>query len=127
MSVSKLMMCNRFEKRLFQIYMLLVYDELTFAYQTLIYFSGSIRMTTWAVLQEMQLLTLTETLVRRRQNHRLYITLALIILYLEDSIHNLKLRSYLQISRNLQVVGYEEDLSGRQMLIDRVRTRSSLT
>ncbi|KAG2316276.1 hypothetical protein Bca52824_019398 [Brassica carinata] len=26
-----------------------------------------------------------------------------------------------------QVVGYEEDLSGRQMLIDRVRTRSSLT
>ncbi|GFY96550.1 transcription coactivator [Actinidia rufa] len=26
-----------------------------------------------------------------------------------------------------QVVGYEEDLSGRQMIIDRVRTRSSLT
>ncbi|KAL1214562.1 BRCT domain-containing protein [Cardamine amara subsp. amara] len=26
-----------------------------------------------------------------------------------------------------QVVGYEEDISGRQMLIDRVRTRSSLT
>ncbi|XP_062097830.1 uncharacterized protein LOC133803732 isoform X2 [Humulus lupulus] len=26
-----------------------------------------------------------------------------------------------------QVVGYEEDLSGRQMLIDRVRTRSSMT
>ncbi|CAH8354700.1 unnamed protein product [Eruca vesicaria subsp. sativa] len=26
-----------------------------------------------------------------------------------------------------QVIGYEEDLSGRQMLIDRVRTRSSLT
>lgn len=26
-----------------------------------------------------------------------------------------------------QVVGYEEDLSGRQMIIDRVRTRSSMT
>lgn len=25
-----------------------------------------------------------------------------------------------------QVVGYEEDLTGRQMLIDRVRTRSSM-
>nr|VDD23454.1 unnamed protein product [Brassica oleracea] len=28
---------------------------------------------------------------------------------------------------NLRVVGYEENLSGRQMLIVRVRTRSSLT
>ncbi|CAN6845578.1 unnamed protein product [Brassica oleracea] len=30
-------------------------------------------------------------------------------------------------SENLRVVGYEENLSGRQMLIVRVRTRSSLT
>lgn len=29
------------------------------------------------------------------------------------------------LNSHLQVVGYEEDLSGRQMLIDRVRTRSS--
>ncbi|KAG6735241.1 hypothetical protein POTOM_062217 [Populus tomentosa] len=35
--------------------------------------------------------------------------------------------SFSETQTDSQVVGYEEDLTGRQMLIDRVRTRSSMT
>ncbi|KAJ4965475.1 hypothetical protein NE237_017324 [Protea cynaroides] len=35
--------------------------------------------------------------------------------------------SFSETQTESQVVGYEEDLSGRQMIIDRVRTRSSMT
>lgn len=41
-------------------------------------------------------------------------------LHICDSLIDLLVHAY------LQVVGYEEDLSGRQMIIDRVRMRSSM-
>ncbi|XP_010269063.1 PREDICTED: DNA topoisomerase 2-binding protein 1-A isoform X2 [Nelumbo nucifera] len=45
----------------------------------------------------------------------------------QDNIKKSTYDGFSETQTDSQVVGYEEDLSGRQMLIDRVRIRSSLT